>query len=507
MLVSSKNKFLGPILLFLSVAFTLASLFVFADGWERSSGFFLAVGAALAVASLFAFAVGWDMLKSSRNSGRIAGKLRFPRLGYPLTFHPRVALGSIDGSNRTTVPSRADGSFELVGVVPGEYRVSVEGYGLSSVTRPATIAPGRTTDVGEVVLEFDPEQFWRHESLPPAGLGYTFGMRRIGPGPAGSAWVAGFRTEERSMRQEYKVFRRQGNPPMWREILVPAFAKQGTHILAMSLFSDGTFLLGSLFGGAAVSSDGARSWRALDIPGVRTVSEAVELPDGAWLLAGHTSTSYVFVKSFDRGASWRTVWEQEEEVSSVLLTSSGRFLAGTSSLNDRARVFVSNDLGDSWEEASIADTKRLRGIHTLYELRNGYILAGNVDGRGWKGEWYRGGQLLISRDGGVQWETLVERSEWRGVMGIYESANGHLFVWADADTYVDHDNNEYVEPYDLLVSLDRGRNWHPFSPTFGRGVDETYSVVGSEVFVLSDRHYGQPSILVTSTDTLDFKLD
>ncbi len=204
-------------------------------------------------------------------------------------------------------------------------------------------------------------------------------------------------------------------------------------------------------------------------------------------------------KSPDQGATWNTTLEPESEVSSVLLTSSGRLLAGTSSFRSTTSILFSGDLGDTWEKAVIDRPKKLRGISAIYELRNGDILAGNEDGTHLKGDFYHGGQLLISRDGGISWESLVDRSDWRAINGIYENANGFLFVWVEWQEYGN-------TPPDLQISPDRGKNWYPFSHTFGRGIDEAYSVVGDEVFVVSNEDYREYSLLVTSVDTLDLNL-
>lgn len=505
LLISSSSKLVGTGLLLLGVALSVVSLFVFASGWERLSTVLLFVGAAAAAASLFAFAAGWDKLKSYRNSGQVYVKLRLPKLGYPLTFHPTVTLNNIDGSNRTVVPGRTDRGYALVGVMPGEYSVSVEGYGLSTATKSATVLSGQRTDLGEVELEFAPDQFWRVESLPPIRVEYTRQIKRIGPGPDGSAWAVGFRTHRRSCHNDYEVFRRKGTPE-WREVVIPQFNKRAERAAAIRLFSDGIFLVGSFGAGTVVSRDGGSSWSALDIPGIGSISEAMELPDGTWLLAGwrlssdHKRVLESIVKSSDKGASWYTTLELEDNrVSSLLLTSTGRLLAGTSSLRGTISILVSNDLGDTWEKAEISKPKKLRGISAIYELCNGDILAGNEDGTHWKGDFYHGGQLLISRDGGISWESLVERSDWRAIKGIYENTDEYLFVWVDWQEYGNI-------PPDLQISTDRGNNWHPFSHTFAEGREQTYSVIGEELFVVAGQPLGDYCLMVTSIDTLELNL-
>ena len=217
----------------------MASLFLFAVGWERPSTVLLLLGTVATIANIFAFAVGWDMLKSYRNSGRISGTLVFPQPGFRLTVHPTVTLSSIDGFNRTTISNRPDGGFDLIGIAPGEYLLSVEGCGLVAVAKSATILPGQRTDLGEVGLEFDPQQFWRKENLPLARLGHRIQIRRVGPGPEGSAWVVGFRTDRR-MSNDYKVFRRQPSLPEWREVVIPHFSKKATQAIIPILLISGT---------------------------------------------------------------------------------------------------------------------------------------------------------------------------------------------------------------------------------------------------------------------------
>ncbi len=514
MLNSEQNKLLAFILLFVGVALSVASLFVFSVGWETSNVIVIGFGVTATVASFFLFAMGWDLLQAYRSSGQISGKLDFPNLGYSLTFYPSVSLSNIDGSNRTLIPDRSDGRLELSGVTPGEYYLSVEAYGLTTVTRPVTILPRRRTELGSVPLEFDPQQFWREETLEPFRIGHSFYINHVGPGPDQNAWAAGFSFDGR-FHDEYKLFRRQGEVSAWREVIVPQFNKRASRTNMTKLFSDGTFLVGSLGGGAVISEDGGCSWRSLEIPGIDSVSHVIELPGGAWLLAGfkrwieRPNPSLLITRSSDRGSSWdmnTLELRSGDNVKRMLLTSSGRLLAGTESLYGAGSILISNDLGETWEKAEIDNPKKLRGIRTLYELRNGDLLAGNEDGRNWRGDFYRGGQILVSRDGGLSWHELVEHGGWQGIKGIYENTDGALFVWADLEGYIDPDGSGYVIPEDLLLSSDRGKTWHPFSRTFGRGFEETYGVVENEVFVVSDEGSSSKSLLVTSIDTLDLRL-
>lgn len=360
MLISSSNKLSGVALLLLGVASSVVSLFVFAAGWESSSVILLLVGAAAAALSLFTFAMGWDKLKTYRDSGRVQGRLLFPDLGYPLTFHPTIYLSNIDGSDRTLVPNNVDGTFALVRVMPGEYLLSVEGYGLSTVTKPATALSGQSTNLGEIRLEFAPAQFWRTEELPRPPLPNSRHIMRIGPGPNGSVWAVGFCTD-RNHHNEYEVFRRQGSPPEWRAVVIPQFNKRAERAAATRLFSDGTFLIGSFRAGAVISQDGGLSWEALDIPEVDMVSEVVELADGTWLLVARR----YLLKSFDKSLTWHLVAEMEEEVSSVLQASTGRLLIGTRTIHGTTEILFSNDLGDTWEKAEIRRPKKLRGIQHI----------------------------------------------------------------------------------------------------------------------------------------------
>lgn len=510
MLISEQYKILAFILLFVGIALSVASLFVFSVGWETSNVITAGLGAISTVASLFLFAMGWDRLQAYRNSGQISGKLDFPNLEYSLTFYPSVSVSNVDGSNRTLIPNRSDGRFELSGVMPGEYYLSVEGYGLTTVTRPVTILPRRRRELDSVPLEFDAQQFWREEVFEPFHIGHSLHINHVGPGPDQNAWAAGF-SVDRSYHDEYKLFRRQVEVSAWQEVIVPQFNKRASRTNMTKLFSDGTFL----GGGAVLSEDGGRSWRSIEIPGIDSVSHIIELPGGAWLLAGfkhwieQPNPSLLIARSSDRGGSWdmnTLELGSGDNVKRMFLTFSGRLLAGTESLYGSGSILFSNDLGETWEKAEIDNPKKLRSIRTLYELRNGDLLAGNEDGRNWKGNFYRGGQLLVSRDGGLSWHQLAERGGWQGVKGIYENASGALFVWADPESYIDPDENEYIVPEDLLLSSDRGKTWHPFSRTFGRGFEETYGVVENEIFVVSDKDYSSMSLLVTSTDILDLRI-
>ncbi len=196
MLIPIKTKLLAFVLLFLSVALTVTSLFVFSAGWETSNTVLLGLGTAAAIVSLFLFSMGWDRLKVYRDSGQISGKLDLPRLGYPLTFYPRVSVSNIDGSDRTPISNHPDGNFELKGVIPGEYQLSVEGYGLTTITRSISILSGRRADVGTVPLEFDPQQFWTKETISPYRSGIPFTLTTSAPvqmgtlGPPNSAPIA-----------------------------------------------------------------------------------------------------------------------------------------------------------------------------------------------------------------------------------------------------------------------------------------------------------------------------
>lgn len=432
----------------------------------------LASSVVMTIGSLFVFSVGWDKLKDYIESSKIEGRIQRPMLT-GVSLEPRIALIGLSSSEDILINIQKDGQFSQEEIPPGRYRLDISGKGIRKVQRELEIPKKKAIDLGSISIEIDSSALLLKEEHP------SFRVATLGVGPDESLWAVGFKDND------YKVFVKRAN--RWSEVLIPQF-KGAIQVIAVNLFSNGVFLLGSVGNGAVISKDRGNSWEFLKFPiDVWGVSSAIELPDKSWLLVAMSGQRYVnsngsLLKSSDQGKTWKEVFRTEDEIRSIRRLSSNRLVVGTASLFRSAAIHYSDDFGESWSTSDIKKiAEPLRGITTFLELSNGTVLAGNQDGRNWKGDFLKGGVILNSTDGGLTWSVLLRDEKWKGVGAIYETADNKLLAWSGIDT---------------LLSQDMGASWSTVFQT-GSGYRDTLLSIDRQLYVIvGDRLYK----LATSLD-------
>lgn len=419
----------------------------------------------MTIGSLFIFSVGWDKLKDYLDSSTIEGRLQRPMLA-GVTLEPRIALFGLSSPENIMVSIPNNGQFSQREIPPGRYRLEISGRGIRKVQHEIEIPKKKAIDLGSFPLEIDSSALLLKEEHP------SFRVATVGIGPDESLWAVGFKDND------YKIFVKRAN--RWNEVFIPQF-KGAIQVIAVTLFSDETFLLGSVGNGAVISRDRGISWESLKLPtDVWGVSTAIELPDKPWLLVAMAGQRYVksngaLLKSSDRGKTWKVIFRSEDEIRSIRRLSSNRLIAGTTSIFRSAAIYYSDDFGESWSASDIKKIPEpLRGITTFIELSNGTVLAGNQDGRSWKGDFLKGGVILNSTDGGLTWNVLLRDEKWKGVNALYETADNKLLAWSGIDA---------------LLSQDMGVSWSPVFQT-GSGYRDTLISIGQHLYLIGgDRLY------------------
>lgn len=432
--------------------------------------FLLGLSIIMTIGSVFIFAIGWDKLKKYLESSTIEGHLQFPKIGN-VSFHPTITLVGL--SNRKIIHlSTYQDQFSRAEIPPGHYKLDISGKGIRSFQQEINIPEKKTLNLGTVALEIDSSDLLKKEDIPP------FRIATLGIGPNGSLWATGFKDNG------YRVYVKRNNH--WNELFISQF-KGAIQAVSVHLFSNGIFFVGSIGNGAVVSHDGGNSWESLRLPAnVWGVSKAIELPDKSWILVAMGGEKYVksngiLLKSFNLGRTWKEVFFSEDDIRAIKLLSSNRIIIGTESLSTSASIYYSDDFGESWKISKIIKREALRGITTFLELNNGQIIAGNRDGRHWKGNFLRGSLILKSTDRGLTWSTLSQDENWNGVDALFETIDNKLFAWSGGEVFVSKNN---------------GSSWSSVLHT-GSGYRDTLNIIDKDMYIISNENIYK---LTTSLD-------
>ena len=422
--------------------------------------FLLSASVVMTVGSLFVFSVGWDKLKDALDLSAISGQIEYTNTA---GLHPRPTLimKEVDGHQSLTIPVASSGAFEQSEVPPGKYKLLFRGKGLATVEREVVVPKRTTLDVGRLSAQLSTTELFKQEWAS------GFRIATVADGPNDSLWAMGFKGNE------YRIYKKQDQD--WKEVVVPQFSG-AIQVVAAKLLRNGSFLLGSIGNGAAISRDGGQTWLQVKTPpDVWGVRQILELPGNMLLLAGARGSRYlkdegVVLRSSDGGKTWDEILRLSDSIAGMSYLSSGRTVLYTSSLKGTATIRFSDDLGATWTDAEIGGVSEpIRGFNFIQVLSNGKLLAGAEDGKNWKGSFFRGGLLLQSDDSGRTWVPLHVDSTWSSVKAALQAVDGRLYVWSDANVF---------------VSSDSGKTWQTFAQT-GSGYSDTLVVTKTAMFVIS----------------------
>lgn len=414
----------------------------------------------MTVGSIFLFAIGWDKFNQYLESSSIKGRLVFPNIGN-VGFKVSINLEKIENSNLIAITLNKDNEFYRPEISPGKYNLIVKGKGVITYTKEFEIFPRKNINLGTIHLGLETKHFFKKEKFP-------FRISTVCFGPKKTLFVSGFSIEENN-KSKYKIFYKNNNS--WNELIIPFF-NDDIQVVSSYLFSDDSFMLGSIYKGAAIFNGKINFWEKVSLPKeILGITQAMELPDKSWLCVGlNVRTGYI-IKSLNYGKTWNIYLKSDDPIIRVNLLSTNRMILGTESLSNGAALYYSDDMGETWEQSFILNKeKKLRGIKALLELNNGEILAGNQDGRHWKGDFLKGSIIFKSIDKGRTWTTVSRNENWNGVDDFYETSDKKLFVWSKGDVF---------------RSFDCGISWIPvFSTGSGGGYWNNLIKLNDAIYVI-----------------------
>ncbi|MGA7307243.1 MAG: T9SS type A sorting domain-containing protein, partial [Rhodothermales bacterium] len=184
-------------------------------------------------------------------------------------------------------------------------------------------------------------------------------------------------------------------------------------------------IIGSSPRGIYISEDDGQTWRmsnaGLDAAAVSSMAADA---DGV-LFAG---TYQGVFRSEDQGTTWEHLSLGQNNVESLLVTSSGLVVAGTNNNG----IYISSDGGETW---SPVDTSfSMRGAQSLAEAPNGDLFAGGSDE-----------SVLRSTDGWATWDTVDSGPTFQAVKALGVSQSGTVFAGTDENLRLSRDGGDTWE--------------------------------------------------------------
>lgn len=456
MALSPKSKALA--LIAVGIGCSIASLFTFALGWDRTSeepGFatvLLGSGVLFAVASLVLFAIGWDARNNLLRAGAVSGHLIKPPLHFDVCNDIVATLRSQDNQVQMPAQLSTDGAFVVSGVRDGVWRLQVSSSWYQLYEKDVRLSQRERVNLGDIQLRFAINKVWTRELISQT---VRNSLARSEPligqimdycrDTQNREWAVGFVSKDFQNRRSILV-KSQGE---WVDRVVPQFsnAERGTVVRSLK---DGSIIVGSLGAGAVSSADGV-VWRSMQLPEeMDSVTALLQLPDetllaGAWVWRrGAPTTSHVvkFKTASDVGQSAFTL--NSSHITELFATSSGRILMGL--WEKEPTILYSDDYGTTWTKTRMPS--QLRGSVTsgrFFEPKHNILLACLNS--------FAEGRAILSIDGGVSWN-LAQGADALGPISGFAANEDCCLCFAGATTV--------IKPSMVLTSLDFGRSWKRF---------------------------------------------
>jgi hypothetical protein len=412
----------------------------------------------LVIASLFLFAWGWNKLSDIRSAAVLKGILEWPQLSFSVKRDPRVELVDQGGKVHEVTRAHQDGAFTFQIVPDGVWVVRASSEWMVPIEKRVEVHRRQKVDLGVLRLEFDLGRIWQSQTVPQ--ISQIVDASIVSDG---SIWAVGFHTSERSRNSRKIMCYKPGGS--WKEVVIPHLA-QGERACSIRELSRGRIMVGSLGAGAAISSDLGATWENVATPnGIDSVLGIVELPDGSLVVlgwewcCGRPKRSVVLKYTDDATVEPRICLSLADvQFTSLTVTEPGRVILTGLSWSQAGGILISEDFGESWVEPPIRDrsgggSEPLFGVSTCCELSD-IILAGTLCGRGDRFKSIEYGEILSSRSGGLDWEKNGIGHKFGDIVGFCRVDEGTVVMMAMA--------GKVKGALMLLISTDHGVSWTEF---------------------------------------------
>jgi len=434
----------------------------------------------LTIVMSYTFSYAWDKGKKYFNSGSFEGRVLLPKI--PLNYEYNVSLREIYGEKRYYDIEVCNNRFKITRLNPNKYELIVSGRYLNSIKKEIEIYSKYMFCLDSISPTVLINNVWSQINTLPIIIYQTY------IDPNGGIWIYGSNTK--NSKNEY-CYSKDIAVANWS-----SYDKCQFYDLLYSLFGDEILMdstvLGEIGREIALKHIDRGSWKPISdvskefLNGVKVNSE---LTLGFFKREGKT----IIHRSIDNGISWEEVAELSvnQSVAGVTGLSSGRIVIFTQSLYDNAAIYYSDDLGVSWLLANASVKEKIRAFLSVYQMKNGEVIASTLSGDGCKGDFCKSALILRSSDNGANWDVIHELKGMKSYCSFYESNNGILFSLLSSGEY-------------LVASFDNGMNWHSI-PGWPAGnklpILKQFCIVGNKIYV-----YGNLDIYFTNLDNLNLDI-